>query len=89
MSKVDFKLDLPGLNQLMKSPEMQSILTEKGAKVMSTANGIAQDKDAKYGMDTKTINWIAVTRVRAENSAAIKENLENNTLLKALYGGKG
>ena len=88
MSKGDFKLNLPGLNQLMKSPEMQSILTEKGARVMATANSNAQTRDAQYSMDTKTINWIAITTVRADNGAAIHENLENNTLLKALGSGK-
>ena len=88
MSKVDFKLNLPGLNQLMKSPEMQAILAEKGARVMATANGSAQTHDAQYSMDTKTINWIAVTTIRAENGAAIHDNLERNTLLKALGSGK-
>ena len=88
MNKVDFKLNLPGLNQLMKSPEMQAILTEKGAEVMARANGNAQISDAQYSMDTKTINWIAVTTVRADNNEAVAENYNNNTLLKALLGGQ-
>lgn len=87
MSKVDFKLNLPGLNQLMKSPEMQSILSEKGAGVMARAQANAQRSDAEYSMNTKTINWIAVTTVRAENGTAVYENLEHNTLLKSLLGG--
>ena len=87
MSKVNFKLNLPGLNQLMKSPEMQSILSEKGAEVMARANSNAQIPDAEYSMNTKTINWIAVTNIRAENGAAVLENLERNTLLKSLLGG--
>ena len=88
MNKVDFKLNLPGLNEIMKSPEMQSILAEKGAEVMARANGNSQIPNAKYGMDTKTINWIAVTTVRADNGEAVAENLRNNTLLKSLLGGK-
>ena len=84
MSKVKFELDLPGLNQLMKSQEMQAILAEKGARVMQAANGAATVKGAEYSMDTKTINWIAVTTVRCENGAAMRDSLENNTLLKAL-----
>ena len=84
MSKVDFKLDLPGLNQLMKSPEMQSILAQKGAQVAAAANSSAQSSRAQYSASTKTINWIAVTTVRADNGAAVHENYENNTLLKAL-----
>lgn len=87
MSRVRFDLNLSGLNQLMKSPEMQSILTQKGSEVLARVNGMKQDPDAEYGMSTKTINWIAVTNVRAENGAAVRENLEQNSLLKALGGG--
>ena len=89
MSKeIDFKLDLPGLNQLMKSPEMQAILAQKGAQVAAAANSNAQSSRAHYSTDTKTINWIAVTTVRADNGAAVHDNLENNTLLKALGSAK-
>lgn len=84
MSKVKFELSLPGLNQLMKSPEMQSILAQKGREVVARAEGIKQDPKAEYAVATKTINWIAVANVRAANKEAIYENLENNTLLKAL-----
>ncbi len=87
MSKVKFKLNLPGLNELMKSPEMQAILTEHGSRVMSAANSNSTDPDAEYSMGTKTLTWAAITQVRADNSAAMHENLEHNTLLKALGGG--
>lgn len=85
MSKVKFRLSLKGLNELMKSEEMQTILTEHGQRVMETANSNAGYKNAKYGMDTKTIRWIAVTTVRADNATAVSDNLKNNTLLKALH----
>ena len=85
MSKSSFKLNLPGLNELMKSTEMQAVLSEKGTQVMQRANSNALNPDAKYSMETKTVDWIAVTTVRANDGVAIRENLENNTLLKALY----
>lgn len=88
MSKVKFELNLPGLNELMKSGAMQSILNEKGMAVASAANSMKQIDEAEYGMDTKTINWIAVTTIRADNGAAVADNYQNNTLLKALGGGK-
>lgn len=88
MSKVKFELNLPGLNELMKSPAMQGILNEKGAQVAASANGIKQIDEAEYGFDTRTINWIAVTTIRADNGAASADNYQNNTLLKALGGGK-
>ena len=88
MNKVKFKLNLPGLNQLMKGPEMQAELSRYGSTVLGNAQSMAQDSKAEYGMDTKPLNWIAVTTVRAENGAAIHENYERNTLLKALGGGR-
>ena len=88
MSKVKFELNLPGLNELMKSGAMQSILNDKGMTVASAANSMKQIDEAEYGMDTKTINWIAVTTIRADNGAAVADNYQNNTLLKALGGGK-
>ena len=86
MSKVDFKLDLQGLNELMKSAEMQSILNQQGSAVLSRAQSMSQMKGAEYSMNTRTINWIAVTTVRADNFEARKDNYDNNTLLKALGG---
>ncbi|MBQ1571989.1 MAG: hypothetical protein IIZ78_12735 [Clostridiales bacterium] len=88
MSKVKFELNLPGLNELMKSGAMQSILNEKGAAVAASANGMKQIDEAEYGFDTKTINWIAITTIRANNGAAVADNAQNNTLLKALGGGR-
>lgn len=85
MSKIKFDLNLQGLNELMKSEQMQEILSEKGAQVMQRANDSAQNPAAEYSMETKTVNWIAVTTVRANDGVAIRENLENNTLLKSLY----
>lgn len=89
MSKVDFKLDLRGLNELMKGPEMQSILNQQGSAVLSRAQSMAQMDGAEYSMNTRAINWIAVTTVRADNFEARKDNYDNNTLLKALGGGQG
>lgn len=89
MSKVDFKLNLPGLNELMKSPAMQSELIKHGSNVLSRAQSMAQVDGAEYSMNTRTINWIAVTTVRADNYEARKDNYENNTLLKSLGGGQG
>ena len=56
MSKVDFKLNLPGLNELMKSPAMQSELIKHGSNVLSRAQSMAQVDGAEYSMNTRTIN---------------------------------
>lgn len=84
MAKTNFKLDIKGLNALMKSPEMQAVLDEKGAEVQARAEAAAQDPDARYSRDKWVGNFIAASQVRADNPEALHENLRNNTLLKAL-----
>lgn len=79
-------MNLPGLNELMRGTEMQAILSDYGNAIMGRANSAAATKDATFSAETKALNWIAVTNVRADNGAAIKDNLNNNTLLKALGG---
>lgn len=84
MSKVRFELNLPGLNEPMKSAEMQTILEQAGNGVASRAQSMCPK--GEYSVRTKPINWIAVCNVSAENAEAIRDGYENNTLLKALGG---
>jgi len=85
MSKAKFELNLKGLNELMKGPEMQTILQEKGNEVASRARSMCPD--GEYQTRTVTGRFIATTFVSAENWEAIHDGFEHNTLLKALGGG--
>lgn len=85
--KFRVELNLAGVNELMKRKELQEIMQAFGEQVASRAEGMAVDPKAEYEAKTKTLNWIAVTNIRAVNHEAFEENLENNTLSKALYGG--
>lgn len=80
--KVEFELNLPGLNQLMKSAEMQKVLDHKAQAVQSVAG-------EGFNHQTYPINWIAVTSIYPETQKAKKDNLRDNTLLKALSAGRG
>ena len=73
----DFELNLPGLNELMKSPEMQAVLTQAGNAVASAAGG-------DYGVRTHVASFVAITNVYPDSAKAAKDNMENNTLVKAL-----
>ena len=77
MADVKFKLNLPGLNELMKSSEMQSALLEAGQAVASAAG-------SDYSAEVHTANWIAISNVYPDSKAAASENFKENTLLKAL-----
>lgn len=74
---IKFKLNLPGLNKLMKSAEMQSALLEAGQAVANSAGG-------DYAAEVHVANWIAISNVYPDSRAAAHDNFKHNTLLKAL-----
>lgn len=76
MGDVKFELNLKGLNELMKSSEMQSALLEAGKAVANAAGG-------DYEAEVHTANWIAISNVYPTSKEAAKENYEDNALLKA------
>ena len=75
--KVEFELNLPGLNELMKSGEMQAVLDAAGAQVAGAAG-------FGYGHRTHVASFVAITHVYPDSQSAAKENYEKNTLVKAL-----
>lgn len=80
--KIRFKLNLAGLNALMKSGEMQAVLN-------SAAGQIAGSAGDGYEVETAhPISFVAIASVRAETYEARKDNSSNNTLLKAAGGVK-
>lgn len=80
--RIRFKLNLAGLNQLMKSGEMQAVLN-------SAAGQIAGAAGDGYEVETAhPISFVAIASVRAATYEARKENSENNTLLKAAGGAR-
>lgn len=74
---VKFKLNLPGLNELMKSSEMQSALLDAGRAVAGSAG-------SDYAAEVHTANWIAISNVYPDSKKAANDNFRHNTLLKAL-----
>lgn len=84
MSKnVRFVLNLPGLNALMKSGEMQSILNAAAESIANTAG----DGYEAVVEQAHPISFIAIASVRTKNKKGRFDNNQNNTLLKA-SGGK-
>ena len=77
MAKVEFELDINGLRELMKGPEMQAALQDAGDAVASYAGG-------DYGVRVHVADYVAIANVFPESKEAAKDNYENNTLLKAL-----
>ena len=81
MAKFKFELNSAGVVELLKSAEMKEVLKEYGGKISSSAgNGYAYE-EVMSGDRAKVF-------VGAETPEAQKDNSENNTLLKAIGGGK-
>lgn len=77
MADVEFKLNLPGLNELMKSSEMQSHLEACCASVQQAAG---PGHGTRVGVGT----WAAIGNVFAENAETAYRDYSNNNLVKAL-----
>ena len=77
MDEMKFKLDLKGLNELMKSPEMQSILDEAGQQVADIAG-------EGYECETRPGRYIAFANIFPTTYAAKDDEMKNNTLEKAI-----
>lgn len=76
-SKVEFELNLAGLNELMKSAEMMAALEEAGR----TVAGIAGDD---YDVRVHQASFVAIANVYPDSKKAAEDNYKNNTLVKAL-----
>lgn len=83
MADVKIELDLHGLNELMRSKEIQGALENAADAVAEKAVSISGGRNFKRGK-TRVINWIAIVRVRAADLHAINSERKHNHLLKAI-----
>lgn len=72
-----FKLNLAGLNELMKSDAMQSVLNDAATKVAAVCG------DGYEAEQAHPISFVAIASVRATTFEARASNNKHNTLLKA------
>lgn len=77
MSKMKFKLNYSGIGMMMKSTEMQNILSEHAAAIKNRC-GDGYEQDIYVGKNR------ANAMVKTSTYQAKKDNLKNNTLLKAV-----
>ena len=77
MSKVEIVLESSNINAWLRSEDMKSMLEARAAQVAATAG-------TGYAYRTHDTGQRIIATVYAETDEARKDNLENNTLLKAL-----
>ena len=71
------ELDEAGIQELLKSGEMQAILASEGQRIAANAG-------PGYTSTVHVHSKRAVANVYPETKEAARDNRENNTLLKAL-----
>lgn len=76
-AKMKFKLNRSGVAALMKSNQMQGVLEEK-------ATGVRNRAGEGYKQDIYVGKTRANAMVYADTYQAKKDNMKNNTLLKAV-----
>lgn len=77
MSNFKFKLNRSGVRELMKSAEMQSVLTNYASNIRNRCgNGYEQDI---YVGSNRANAMVSATTIKAK-----RDNNKNNTLLKAV-----
>lgn len=79
MGKVKFELNRAGVRELMKSNEMVSILEGYGSKALSSL-GDGYEAETYQGSNRANVEVKAVT------FKARRDNMKNNTILKAVRG---
>ena len=88
MSKnVVIVLNSAGINQFLHSEELVGKCREKADQVATRAMDMAQVSGAEYAAFPVNAPTRGLYRVSPTNAAARKDNSDNNTLVKALFGG--
>lgn len=79
---VKFELNRAGVRELLKSPEMRDILQDYGNKAI---NRLGEGYEAVPGDTSESVR--AKVKVTATTYKTRRDNLKNNTILKAVGGG--
>lgn len=80
MAKIRIELNSEGIRQMLKGAEVEQAVGD-------VAKQIADRAGTGYGSDTKQMPGRVVASAFTETKEAMQDNMENNTLLKAMGGG--
>jgi hypothetical protein len=78
--KIKFELNRSGVRELLRSEQMKNICKEH---VENAKNKLGNGYEVTTHIGKNRVN----ASIRAESSEARKDNLKNNTILKAVNGG--
>lgn len=78
MAKLQLEVNYENVGALLKSEDMRNM-------VETLASGIANNAGEGYNHDTKVMGTRVIASAYTANKKALKDCLENNTLLKAVH----
>ena len=80
-------MNLRGINELMRDDTgLQQLLLNNAQHIADTASSMSGEKyeaGIEYKTDMRKLNWVAVATAFPGSKEAARDNLENNTLMKA------
>lgn len=79
MGNVKFELNTKGVGQLLKSDTMRAVLED-------ASSDIARRCGEGYLYDSKMMGTRVISSVYTDSFEAMKDNLDNNTILRNLRG---
>ena len=82
MANVKFELNRAGVRELLTSSAMQNVLEQYGS---AAVRRLGDGYEAVNGATAKSVR--AKCKVQATTFEARRDNLKNNTILKAVMGG--
>lgn len=80
MANFKFELDKPNVGLLLKSSEMQDVLTQEAQKVTQSIGG-------NFNVDVTTRPTRSVAEISCNDAQTYYKNRKHNLLLKAIKGG--
>lgn len=82
MSKIKVELNLRGVNEVMKSPEIQAAVQAAGDAVASAASGMSGGK--AFAARTHLASFVAIANVYPDSKDAAHANFKDNVIEKAV-----
>lgn len=86
MAKVKVKLNNAGVIEFFKSPAVNDWLQSIGDDIASKATEMASIEGAEFAASAHNASRTAVVSIHPANAEGAIDNLNNNTLLKAIFG---
>lgn len=77
MANIEFELNSAGVGEMLRGDEVRGLMRQLGAEIAGRAG-------SGYGYSVRDTGQRAAVSVQTRTKAAVKDNEENNTLLKAM-----